>query len=859
MTLASSRLRARLPLLLTASLAAMAVATPAFAQDNPAPQTPPVNSSPTADTSAQAQAANPDTSKTTDTSQAGGEIIVTAQFRAQNVQNTPLAITAVNAETMEAKSQTNVSQVADSAPNVTMKPQGASFGPSVAVSIRGIGQADFNPAYEPGVGIYIDDVYYPQLTGASFDLLDLDRVEILRGPQGTLSGRNSEGGSIKMFTKKPDGSGGGYVEGTYGSDNRIGIRAGADFALTDNLFARISGVYKHQDGYVKRYDFGCLYPAGGPATFTANDGTTQQVNPAGGIPAVRPTGSCVIDKLGEIGYGALRGALRYNPSNAVDINVTGEYIHDSHTAAGEVLVATDLINNPNSNINGVPYDNRFICGRFCDFSSYNSPAIVYHGVATPPAGQPILATQNSDQSVYNAYNLAANAHFALSDMFSVDNILAYQHWVASFGVDDDLSPIPLSGGYNHLTHWNWSEELRLSAKLADTLNVVLGGYYFKQETDYYSYQDLRYINISNGTYATPGIGVEPLQFIQPDRTPAQSKAAFANIDWEIVPGLTFDGGTRYTDESKHYYYFRLNPDGTINPYLDPLGAANGAGTPGALTGLVAKYHGNRWDWRAALNYRFSPEAMVYASFSTGFKGGGTNPRPFFASQALPFNPEVLYNYEVGLKTDLFNRRLRFDIDAFYGIYRNIQIGVSICPVANPAEQVPCAALVNGGNAHQKGVEAEFTARPVAGFSIDGSASYLGFHYTSLNPAVTTTSLDDPLAGAPKWKWTLGAQYEADLGSYGSLTPRVDATYQSKIYTGFKYNNVPQFIGAYTLVNARLTWQNPKKDLSISLEGTNLTNKYYYVTLFDLRAAGAGLDKAQPGRPREWAVTVKKTF
>ncbi len=154
------------------------------------------------------------------------EIIVTAQFREQNLQDTPLAITAVNAETMEAKSQTNLAQVADSAPNVTLKPQGASFGPSISVSIRGIGAGDFNPAFEPGVGIYIDDVYYPQLTGAVFDLLDLDRVEILRGPQGTLSGRNSEGGSIKMFTTPSEGRTSGFVEGTYGSGQRIGLRAG---------------------------------------------------------------------------------------------------------------------------------------------------------------------------------------------------------------------------------------------------------------------------------------------------------------------------------------------------------------------------------------------------------------------------------------------------------------------------------------------------------------------------------------------------------------------------------------------------------------------------------------------------------
>jgi iron complex outermembrane receptor protein len=311
---------------------------------------------------------------------------------------------------MEAKSQTNLAQVADSAPNVTLKPQGASFGPSISVAIRGIGAGDFNPAFEPGVGIYIDDVYYPQLTGAVFDLLDLDRVEILRGPQGTLSGRNSEGGSIKMFTRRPEGSGEGFVEGTYGTRQRIGVRAGIDFSLTDDLFGRVSGVYKHQNGYVDQMDFGCVFPAGGSATYTANDGTTQVVNPAGGVARVRPEGSCRVDRLGEIGYQAIRGALRYNPTDAIDINLTGEYIHDEHSAAGEVLAATEEIDNPNTNLGPVTYDNRMICGQFCNFSSYSSPAITFVGLLTPPGGQSLLATQNNNTSVYDAYNQAANVH-----------------------------------------------------------------------------------------------------------------------------------------------------------------------------------------------------------------------------------------------------------------------------------------------------------------------------------------------------------------------------------------------------------------------------------------------------------------
>jgi iron complex outermembrane receptor protein len=827
---------ARALLLVGASISAVALGSPAFAQDS-------------------AAAAD----DTTDPN----EIIVTAQFREQNLQDTPLAITAVNAETMEAKSQTNLAQVADSAPNVTLKPQGASFGPSISVAIRGIGAGDFNPAFEPGVGIYIDDVYYPQLTGAVFDLLDLDRVEILRGPQGTLAGRNSEGGSIKMFTKRPEGGNTGYVEGTYGSDQRIGVRAGIDFSLTDDLFGRISGVYKHQNGYVDQLDFGCVFPAGGPATFLANDGTTKQTNPTNGVPRVKGEGDCRVDRLGEVGYQAIRGALRYNPSDAIDINLTAEYIHDSHTAAGEVLNATSVIDNANTNVGtnapqyvggapGVPYDNRFICGKFCSFSSYSAPAITFFGVATPPGGEDLIATNNTNKSVYEAYNLAANVHLELSDTFSLDNILAYQSWDTTFGVDDDISPIPLSGGFNSLTHWNWSEELRLSARLTDTATLVVGGYYFKQRTDYFSFQDLRYIQVA------PGVSLFPLQFIQPDETPAEAKAAFANINWEIVPGLTFDGGVRYTEESKEYRYFRYYPDGTINPYLDPLGAANGEGTPGALTGLVAKYKGDRIDWRAAINYRFSDAVMAYASVSTGFKGGGTNPRPFFASQAIGFDPEVLTSYEVGLKTDLFDRRLRLNVVGFYGELKDAQVGVQICPVANPLEQAPCAATINGGDAEQKGFEVEMLARPVDGLSIDGSLSYLDFKYTELVPG-TSVTLDDPFAGVPKWKWALGAQYEIPLGSAGSLTPRIDATYQDAIYTGSKYLGEPVLIDAYTVANARLTWRNTDEDLSVALEVTNLGDKYYYVSLFDLRAAGAGLSKAQPGRPREWAVTIKKSF
>src|SRR5678810_417283 len=161
------------------------------------------------------------------------EITVTAQFRSENLQETPLAITAVTGDMLEARSQTSIYEVANQAPNVFLAPQAQANGSGLIAYIRGVGQTDFNFALEPGVGLYVDDVYLPTLTGSLLDLLDLDRVEILRGPQGTLAGRNSIGGSIKMYSKKPTGSGG-FIEAGYGNYDRVDVRASGDFTLAED-------------------------------------------------------------------------------------------------------------------------------------------------------------------------------------------------------------------------------------------------------------------------------------------------------------------------------------------------------------------------------------------------------------------------------------------------------------------------------------------------------------------------------------------------------------------------------------------------------------------------------------------------
>lgn len=799
-----------------------------------------------------------------------GVIIVTAQFREQALQDTPLAITAVDAEMMEAKSLTDLAVVADSAPNVSIKPAGSSFGPSVSASIRGIGQTDFNPAYEPGVGIYIDDVYYPQLTGAVFDTLDLERVEILRGPQGTLSGRNSLGGAIKMYSRMPNGDDSGFVEASYGSRNRMSLRAAADFSLTDTVFARISGVMKKQDGYVDQIDFGCRFPAGGGATFVDNNGVTQEVNPLPGVPSRINTNDCVVGKLGGVGYQALRGIVRFEPTDDFDFTLIADYTNDERTVAGEVIDATAILANPNIQpAPGIIYDDRFICGPFCNYQQDGNTAGVFvpviPGDPFNAGGTVLAATPGNNRSEYSSWGISGQLNWNLNEMLQLQSITGYREFDTYFFADGDLSPANIGYGENRLTNWSVSQELRLNAEISDTIFATIGGYYFEQFTIYDSAQDLRYV------------APYPLQFRQPDEFEADAKAVFANIAIEPVPNLNINAGIRYTEETKDQTYFRYNYDGTINAFLDPVGAACGAGFDGvdtadcdgdgnttevlrALTGNTANYAGDKIDWRIAVDYRFSDAVLAYASVSTGFKGGGSNPRPFNAFQLLPFGPEELVAYEVGMKTDLLDRRLRLNASAFLNKFTGIQTGVRICPTGVPGTETPSACRVNAGDADIKGFELEMQAEPIDDLNIDASLSYINLKYTEVSP-LSETLLTDP-GTAPPWKASAGIQYRIDLGDSGSLTPRFDVFYQDAQFTGpltLGGERMLNYLPSYTTANGRLTWRNEEDDLQVSMEVTNLFNEYYLLSSFDLRGAGTGYRKVLPARPREWAVTVKKRF
>ncbi|HEY8509742.1 MAG TPA: TonB-dependent receptor, partial [Steroidobacteraceae bacterium] len=363
---------------------------------------------------------------------------------------------------------------------------------------------------------------------------------------------------------------------------------------------------------------------------------------------------------------------------------------------------------------------------------------------------------------------------------------------------------------------------------------TIGGFYMDQKSVAGSYQDLRY---------------SPLAvFQQWDPVNADTQAVFAHVSWSVTDALTLTGGVRYTDEHKDYTFTRLTPSGDVqNP---------------ALHGQTGNYDGDRVDYRANVQYAFTDEVNAYVQFSTGFKGGGISPRPFNAAQVRPFGPETLDSWEVGLKSDLFDRRMRLNVAAFYSKYDDIQLTLSTCPqFGGPG---PCALVTSAGDAKVKGVELETMLRPVDGLSIDASVSWLDFEYQNIDPAAggpdrpTGPQLDHRTPYTPEWKASLGIQYEIPLGGDLALIPRLDASYQGDMYSNA--TNAPSnLIESYTLANARLTLRNDARDLEIAAEVTNLFDKYYVLTNVDQSIGTAGLSNDQPGRPREWALTVTKRF
>ncbi len=762
---------------------------------------------------------------------------MTAQFRSTRVQDTPLAITAVNSALLEARSQTNITQVSAQAPNVTIVQGGSVHGGATAQTyIRGIGQFDSNFAYEPGVGMYIDDVYYATTFGSAFQLLDLDRVEILRGPQGTLSGKNSIGGSVKLYSRKPSADPDAFIEGTVGAFSRVDLRAGTNFTLVDDkLYARISGASQHRDGYLTRYDYACVTDSG------ASSARLQK--------------SCELGTQGGKDSKGVRGALRWIASDAAEINVIADYTRDQSETSASILLAAPPYGGVQF-LDGTPFDNRFVTtkhytsyGTYCAGSGgiYTSPM----GVVTVPASQGFCVPTHND---FTDGGISGTLDWKLGHHIALKSITAYRAYKGGFGDDVDQSPLDYQTNYTFYRHRQFSQELRLSGNILDKkIDWTIGGYYFKG----YSRQ--------SGRTHFPSQG---LDFLYNDPVHSENKSAFAHVEWHVVDGLNLTFGVRYTDDQKDYLFSRTDANsGLVPPSL------------AGLNGLYSKFKGANWDYKAGIDYHLTPDIMAYGQWSTGFRGGGINARPLFSNQQGTFKPETLDAYELGLKTSFLDRRIRVNMAAFLNKYKDIVIDTSspyfnpnlpvdenpASPTYNPvAGTFPANVPINAGRANIKGIEIEAFLEPLPGLNIDASLSTLDFKYTRLSASALASglTLDSPHVYTPKNKWSIGVQYSWSVADAGTITPRFDINHQASFYSRDTalvqpyqtYNIVP----SYTVANAQVSWKSKGDKWEAVVAVTNLFNRYYLLNTYDLQFLNSTA-VGQPAPPREWSLTLKRRF
>jgi iron complex outermembrane recepter protein len=813
------------------------------------------------------------------------EVVVTAQFREQRLQDTPIAITAVNADMLEARGQTSIAQVAAQAPNVSLRPQPQNGGSGLIAFIRGVGQTDFNYALDPGVGVYVDDVYIPTLSSSLLELIDLDRIEILRGPQGTLAGKNSIGGAIKLFSAKPQGDDTGSLRVSYGSLNEINVRGMADFGITDNLALRVSGMSRGRDGYVGMLDYGQTHP-------TSN---VRQNN-------TRGSGNSDYATMGGQNIVAGRMALRFTPSDQLEINLTGDYTREKSEAIPTVLIAAGAICgvgctsfNPastgvSSSPNGTATPTPWLVGKNGSAVNMSCQFVPDGPYSCDPAGRDLKGWDprfvsysnfmdgmaNSSQAPFKPYfalpitefrgsGFAGNVSYDVNDNLQLVYIGSYRKYNSKFGQDQDATPIPVAQLDNELDHHAFTSEVRANFKTENGfVEGTVGAFYLDQKGTYTARVDLNYVAPFS------------IDFLHgPDTTPSDTKAAFVTATVHPTDAASLTGGLRYTKDNKDYTYYRRNPDGSL-----PNGGncfAPGGGGPfsepncllAGIYGITGSFKGDRWDWRAVGDYRFTPEFLAYASVSTGFKGGGVNPRPFTADQRLPFNPETLTTYEMGFKSDLLNRRMRLNGAVFLNKYDDITLGKTVC--AESSLPVPCLRPDNIGSADVKGAELEASFFPVKGLSFDLSASYLDFKYTSpsqggflvkivdLPPpndiVVTSIPVDGITPYTPELSYAVGAQYDHDVGE-GTLSFRLDGSYQGKLYTNAENTSWSKIDGRF-LANARVSWSHAE-DWRVALEVQNLFDKYYFQSVSDITTS-LGAVTGVPGLPRTFAVSVERRF
>jgi iron complex outermembrane receptor protein len=810
------------------------------------------------------------------------DIIVTATRQATNMQDTPIAITAVTSEDLQDRNIVNVADLASTVPNAQFNKAQGIWGSGVSINIRGLGSSDTGLSGNAPVSFYIDDVYYPLLLGANFDLLDTDHVEVLRGPQGTLFGRNSLAGAVNIVVKQPDPSDAyGHIEVTTGSYNRLDLRASFNVPLGNNAALMVSGMSKKQTGFQRILDFACEMNRQGTPELA---GTYPFTNPLTQNAGNMTVNDCTIGHKGGTDVRGGRAAFMVEPTPGLKLTVTGDYLRDlsDYTADSLVALSLETINKDTVAMKalraqaayfGIQVDDRFLTDPYSSYSTYEDavpactviPGTSFYNGAVDQYGHCTRGGSKIPRHIdLTNWGVSGKIDWDITNNLNLTGVFAHRSLRESHGYDTDNLPLVSEHTYLHLNEPYNNAEVRLSGHF-DFIDFVTGVFYYHSPAEEFA------------TLIQPVLTGQ-LRILH-HTFDTDSKAVFANATLRpFGDKFSFVVGGRYADEVMHISFSNISDQSYINSGSDIV----------FLQDLKAK----KFSWKLGANYQPNDNVLIYASAATGYTLPGYNSRPQQKTQIYQSDPASDIAYELGAKLDLFDRRLRLNIAAFYTDFRNRPTSISggaeplLDATGNPIpgnqqlEPLPggppgstrCSStLVADGTgivctgrsyftnqpAKIRGFEAEFTAEPVDGLTINGSVGWSKFTAPDLE---ARTVVENRRQNNPFWTANMGVQYRIEAPSLGgSITPRLDWNYQSdQIYSSV---STKPLLPARSLFNARITYDNDKYDFAVALGVTNLFNKFYWVNIFDFNAFGGSLPQTdgQPSEPREWSLTVSKRF
>jgi iron complex outermembrane receptor protein len=776
--------------------------------------------------------------------QQGGleEIVVTATRRELNLQDVPISVIAITGDDLVMRGIDSVERLGNTIPNLNII--GGLAGPgTTSFTVRGI----------PRVGTYIDGIWQVGTNGLlTRQLVDLDRVEVLRGPQGTLYGRDSTGGAIRIVTKKPAEEFGGQVSATIGDLNRRDVLASIDLPITDKLRSRWTAASLNRDGYIQSLTVDKKY--GG------NDDTV------------------------------LRGDVLWTPTEKLSFRFNYQS-NDSTTSEARVQSAVFPTLSQTFGIGAAPGAVRLAAGIIQLYTLAGHPITQQTEQAGFPGGDVGKWQSKSEITVPGKLldqQLSMDVNLALGKSMNLEFLTARTHQDTNLYVDWDNTEYNVFNDIFANKLDLFSQEFQLSGK-SERVDWVTGAYYWTQSgygrNPSYSmgeFQSGQY-SIAN-VFASPQCTNVPLGYLpcqvtygiilsqQSDDMNYAAQhgwAVFGEAVIHLTKTLDLTVGYRHHDQTNQSQSVAVIPGVTAaKPPRSNMAFGPGDIYAGARVGILDSASFDKGTSRLAVNYHFTDRIMGYVGYSEGFNSGGFGVEQLSCKRRVsPFSPEELKNFEVGIRSDLANRKLRLNATVFDTKWNDIQLaGESIDDCNNPPTVSTNLRTQNVASAKATGLEVELTIAPTANLLFNVNLGFLDTKYVGIQTPVPGLTLNTEFSQAPKRTGSLGIQHTAHLEKGATFTTRVDYSYTGQFWRSqipnfrTEYYGLPsQFDegGNYGLLNLRLGYAPSAGNWELAFFGTNLTNEYYlnsgfFHSLWDI-------DFATVGRPREAGVELKVRF